>query len=87
MDYTNIDLRTLIAHSEWVEADQRLVQVYNKLSDRQVEYIAVLANGHLLGLCSRAEIGIAAGASIRSFPVCPPSNSQTLDKFTSTGIC
>jgi hypothetical protein len=61
MDYTNIDLRSLIAHSEWVDADQNLGQVHQKLSDHKVDFAAVLDQGQLLGLCSCSEIGMLLG--------------------------
>ena len=61
MDYTNTDLRTLIAHNEWVDADQNLGQVHQKLSDQKADFAAVLNQGQLLGLCSCSEIGMLLG--------------------------
>lgn len=61
LEYTDIDPRTLIGHGEWVEADQSLDEVYKKLSRRQVDFVAVLEKGSLIGLCSRTEIGMLLG--------------------------
>jgi serine phosphatase RsbU (regulator of sigma subunit) len=61
MNYTNVDLHTLIAHSEWVEANQYLGQVYKKFDDYKVDFMAVLDQGRLIGMCSRAEIGMLLG--------------------------
>ncbi|MGD8291444.1 MAG: SpoIIE family protein phosphatase [Desulfobacterales bacterium] len=61
MDYTNVDLRALITHREWVDANHYLGQVYKKFGHHKVDFMAVLDQGRLLGLCSRAEIGMLLG--------------------------
>ncbi|MBU2511676.1 response regulator [bacterium] len=55
--YDEIDLRSLVEHSEWVGADQTLEEVQDKFATHEYDYMAVLDNGELLGLCSRIKNG------------------------------
>ncbi len=56
-----VDLQSLIQHDDWIEAQEPLRNVYDKLSKLQHQYMAVLDCGKLLGLCSKSKIGMLLG--------------------------
>lgn len=55
------DLRTLIVHSERMRADHTLNEVYQWFNTNTHDYCAVMAEGRLLGLCSRVRVGFLMG--------------------------
>jgi PAS domain S-box-containing protein len=57
-----IDLYDLVTHSDFVESETRLDEVYEVFKKNGHEYMAVVENGALLGLCSKTEIGFLMGS-------------------------
>ncbi|MEI7732444.1 MAG: ATP-binding protein [Verrucomicrobiota bacterium] len=55
------DLVTLVRNQESVGADCRLLEVYQRFQAHELDYCAVLADGRVLGLCSRARVGFLMG--------------------------
>jgi serine phosphatase RsbU (regulator of sigma subunit) len=60
-NHTNINLKTLIGHSEWVDANSNLDTVHQSLSTHEFDFVAVLDNSRFIGMCSRAKIGMLLG--------------------------
>lgn len=56
------DLNTLIAHSNWVQADQSLGLVFQVFTNHDFDFVAVLEDNVVLGLCSRRDIGMSLGS-------------------------
>ncbi|MES2310514.1 MAG: ATP-binding protein [Verrucomicrobiota bacterium] len=56
------DLQDLITHHDFVQSEMRLDQVYEVFKKNGHEYMAVVENGALLGLCSKTEIGFLLGS-------------------------
>lgn len=75
----SVDLRSLIGHSESVQGTETLETVRQRFSLRPVEFIAVLDQQRLIGLCTREQIGMVLGSRygfslharqpIQSFPL------------------
>ena len=51
------DLKSLISRTPSFSADSRLEQVLSLMSDRDYEYVAVVNNGKVVGICSRGRLG------------------------------
>ena len=62
----NVDLTSLIGHSEKVEITETPEQVHERLKTLQIEYIAVMDRGKLAGITSKAKIGITLGNQAKS---------------------
>jgi sigma-B regulation protein RsbU (phosphoserine phosphatase) len=56
-----MDLRTLVDHTHWVPSNQRLADVYDLLRFEDIDFVAVLEDERLLGLCSRSHLGTILG--------------------------
>ncbi len=56
------DLRDLISHRFWVQANQKLGLVFQSFTNHDFDYMTVLENGAALGLCSRRDIGMLLGS-------------------------
>ncbi len=57
-----IDLMDLVTHNDFVNGEVRLDQVYEMFKENQHDYMAVIDEGMLLGLCSRTDIGFVLGS-------------------------
>ena len=60
--YMRVDLIDLIDHSLWVEADLTLGQTFHRFTQHTFEFMAVLDQGRLVGLCSRQSLGMLLGS-------------------------
>ena len=56
------DLRDLISHTTTVDASCVLEKVYDLFSTHSVEFMAVLDEDRLVGMCARREIGMLLGS-------------------------
>ncbi len=56
-----VDLQSLVQHSDWIESSKPLRDVYDELSKLKYDYMAVLDQGMLLGVCSKSKIGMLLG--------------------------
>ncbi len=54
-------LHALVHHAGWVEHDAPLEQVQSLFAERQVEFLALVRDGIVTGLCSRARLGLLFG--------------------------
>jgi sigma-B regulation protein RsbU (phosphoserine phosphatase) len=61
-DSQQIDLRTLIGHTTAVQAERKLEDVYQLFGKNNIAFIAVLENDHVIGMCSRWQIGMLLGS-------------------------
>jgi serine phosphatase RsbU (regulator of sigma subunit) len=59
---TQVDLRELISHRESVPSDCPLEMVHKRFGTHNHEYMAVLEDDKVLGVCSRHDIGMRLGA-------------------------
>jgi two-component system NtrC family sensor kinase len=57
-----ISLESLVHHREFVEASVALEVTYGFFRSRKVEYMAVVDDGRVIGLCSRGQIGFVMGS-------------------------
>ena len=57
-----IDLLDLVTHNDSVQGEARLDQVYELFKENKRDYIAVIDEGVLLGLCSKTDIGFVLGS-------------------------
>jgi serine phosphatase RsbU (regulator of sigma subunit) len=56
------DLLAMVAHCECVNAADALEDVHQRFARHEFEYMAVLDNGELVGLCARRQVGMILGA-------------------------
>jgi len=56
-----VDWRTLVGHSEAVQATESTDTAFEKFRDHQKEYMAVLEGRTPVGICARREIGMLLG--------------------------
>jgi phosphoserine phosphatase RsbU/P len=61
-DSHHVDLRRLIGHRTAVQAEGKLEDVYQLFGKRNVAFIAVLESEHVIGICSRWQIGMLLGS-------------------------
>ena len=61
-------LTDLIDHSNWLEADLTLGKAFHRFSEHTCEFMAVLEEGRVLGLCSRQDLGMLLGPQF-GFPL------------------
>ncbi len=59
---TNINPVDLIDHSLWAPADLTVGQAFHRFTQHAHEYMAVLDEGRLLGLCARQDLGMLLGS-------------------------
>jgi sigma-B regulation protein RsbU (phosphoserine phosphatase) len=59
--HTDLDLNTLVDHKFRVQAGDRLADVYDLLRFEQIDFVAVLDQKGVLGLCSRSQLGTLLG--------------------------
>lgn len=57
-----IDLSDLIGHREWVASDCPLETVHQRFGQHGHDFMAVIGDGAVLGVCSRLEVGMKLGA-------------------------
>jgi serine phosphatase RsbU (regulator of sigma subunit) len=55
-------LLKLISHNNWVQANQNLGAVFQNFTNHDFDFMAVLEEGVVLGLCSRWDIGMSLGS-------------------------
>jgi hypothetical protein len=55
------DLQTMVAHCECVNAGDALEDVHRRFASHAFEYMAVLEDGELVGLCARRQVGMILG--------------------------
>lgn len=55
-------MRGLVGHSQRVQVTDSLETVQKRFTAHEFEYMAVMANDRLIGLCSREKIGMVLGA-------------------------
>ncbi len=56
------ELRDLISHNNWVQADQSLGLVFQVFTNHDFDFMAVQEGGAVLGLCSRRDVGMSLGS-------------------------
>ena len=56
------DLRSLVNHNLLLAADTSLEEAQKFFGTHDLEFIAVVENGHAIGLCARRQIGIVLGS-------------------------
>lgn len=61
-DFSSASLRSLVHHAAFVEHDAPLEHVHRLFSEKQVEFVALVRDGMVTGLCSRLRLGILLGA-------------------------
>jgi sigma-B regulation protein RsbU (phosphoserine phosphatase) len=61
LQHADLDLETLVEHRHRVSADAKLADVYDLLRFEGIDFVAVLDEEKLLGLCSRAQLGTTLG--------------------------
>ncbi|WP_269525901.1 ATP-binding protein [Coraliomargarita parva] len=54
-----ISLREYVAHSTTIDADRSIEEAFDLSREMDVQYMAVMRNGHLIGLCSAQRINQA----------------------------
>ncbi|MCF7929301.1 MAG: hypothetical protein K9L68_11025, partial [Spirochaetales bacterium] len=59
--FQDIRPSSLIEHENWVDAESPLEEVYQRLAHQECDFLAVVTGKKVLGLCSRAEIGMLLG--------------------------
>ncbi len=59
--HNRVDIAGLVEHQEQVQADQKLGEVHQLLSSKNLDFLAVLEGERVLGICSRAELGSMLG--------------------------
>jgi serine phosphatase RsbU (regulator of sigma subunit) len=57
-----IDLRAFVGHRLWLAANTSLEEAQQFFTSTELEFVAVLEGGRVLGLCARRQIGIALGS-------------------------
>jgi CBS domain-containing protein len=57
----DVDLRTLVSHRTAVQANETVESVFAVFTKNNVEFLAVLNGGRLVGLCSRHQISELLG--------------------------
>lgn len=62
LNEAGIDLRDLIGHREWVSSDCPLETVHQRFCLHGHDFMAVIGDGAVLGVCSRLEVGMKLGA-------------------------
>jgi serine phosphatase RsbU (regulator of sigma subunit) len=55
-------LRSLVGHREWVGADMTLEDVHRRFAENGRDFVAVIDDGRLLGVCARRAIAMKLGA-------------------------
>lgn len=55
------DLLTLVSHSEWVKGEMRLVDVYQRFKEQELDFYAVKEGDRKVSLCSRGRVGFLMG--------------------------
>jgi len=55
------DLATLVKHQEWVEANTRLDEVYQRFNSLDQDFCAVKDGAEVVGLCSKGHTGFLMG--------------------------
>ncbi|MDD5033150.1 MAG: SpoIIE family protein phosphatase [Methylococcaceae bacterium] len=58
----NIDLQGLIGHRAWVDASRTVRDVFQLFVKERFEFMGVLEEGALLGMCSKRDIGTLLGS-------------------------
>lgn len=56
------ELRGMVAHREFVQANDALEDVHKRFAKHDFEYMAVLDGDELVGLCARRQVGMMLGA-------------------------
>ena len=60
--HRTLELRSLLGHSEWIEADAPLETVHRRFAENGRDFMAVCRGGEILGVCSRRQIAMQLGA-------------------------
>ncbi len=60
--WEHTDLRQLVGHSECVASDCTLEEIHKRFGGHPHDFMAVIEDGRVLGVCSRHEIGMRLGA-------------------------
>ncbi|MES2310627.1 MAG: hypothetical protein V4507_17370 [Verrucomicrobiota bacterium] len=58
----NADLLDFVAHQLQVDAEDRLDQIYDIFKTHSFDYMAVIREGNLVGLCSRTQVSFIMGS-------------------------
>lgn len=77
-----IDLQTLVEHREFVNASDRMEDVYNYFEQHGNKFVGVLDGEELIGLAARAKVGFLLGSRY-GFSVYgrKPARSHMLDRY------
>src|SRR5215831_10208295 len=58
----SLGLEAMVAHCESVSGTDALEDVHHRFAGHEFEYMAVLEDGKLVGLCARRQVGMILGA-------------------------
>ncbi|MEJ1973972.1 MAG: hypothetical protein WDM96_16365 [Lacunisphaera sp.] len=58
----NTPLGTLIHHREYVQCDTRMEDVHRFFSERQIDFVALVRDGQVRGICGRAQLAFQLGS-------------------------
>lgn len=62
LEAENTSLRSLVHHRHFVEQNLPMEQTQREFSEKGVDYLALVRDGLVVGLCSRLSLGILLGA-------------------------
>ena len=81
------DLVAMVAHRESVNAADALEDVHHRFAMHEFEYMAVLDNGELVGLCARRQVGMVLGARFGFALFSRKPIRETLLPITTVRVC